>query len=124
MKLELLRRRGAAFATFVVGCNGRAAEPSAEHASFLEAAANCNRSLCSIDFVANKDCQTAWEMQTKVPPAESREDELAYFQGRLAISRAYQKALEARLGQSYDSQHFCAQKLEPLEPIVPNKSRM
>lgn len=120
MGLRLLWRCGVPFAlaTFIVGCDRQASEPSAAYARFFEAADSCNKSLCSTDFVTNKDCQTAWEMQTKLPPAKSKEDELAYFQGRLVIGRAYQRALEVRLGQSHQSRLFCSQKLEPLDPIV------
>ena len=106
-----------ALAVLAGGCVEQENNLSGEHERFKKAVDGCRRTSCTVDFLENSDCQSAWKIQTRLPPAQNRAEELAYFQGRLLLDRSYQEALEKRLGQSHRGHYVCAQKMKPLRSI-------
>jgi hypothetical protein len=99
------------------GCEEQPVEPSEQFELFFNSAETCYQTGCEVDFLAKEDCTRAWEMQASMPQAKTRADEIAYFQARLLLDRAYQQALERRLGQSEYSRSICGQRVSPLQPL-------
>lgn len=81
-----------------------------------DSASTCLRTVCSQDFAENDACQEAWKAQRNVE-ARSRADTVAYYQARVSVDRAYQMALERRLGQSAYSHSTCGIPTKPLGPL-------
>jgi hypothetical protein len=104
-----------------LGCAQAGPEDEADRLSpdmrtFLDEAIACEQTVCELDFTENETCQKAWGEQAQIE-SQTASDGIAYLQARLALNRAYEKALERRLGQSAYSHIACGVVVKPLAPL-------